>query len=313
MPINLEVFDAYTVLVLGAEASAHLGYPLGSRLSDNILKSTKDPAAPCFIQLRKMGFSEDLISQFNEAFGRSGQPTIDAFLEKRGDEFMEIGRAAIACELVKYEAEPPLIVRTGNWYFQLSEEVTRQIDRNDLGFVLVTFNYDRSLDKFLHDFLRNTYPHQVESLERHLPILHVHGFLGYLEHQTDRKPWRPYRATDSLEEILASSKCIQVPVELEGQHSQEMADARRAIQGARRVVFLGFGYDTTNLRRLGVYHPMAGQRWTGEDKYFGTAYQLPRSTTEELSAASEGRLILGDSQTTIFDYLLKENFWKKRS
>ena len=101
MPINLEVFDTYIVLVLGAGASAHLGYPLGSRLSDNILKSTKDPAAHCFIHLREMGFSEDLISQFHQAFGRSGQPTVDAFLEKRGDKFMEIGRAAIACELVK--------------------------------------------------------------------------------------------------------------------------------------------------------------------------------------------------------------------
>ena len=313
MPINLEVFDTYIVLVLGAGASAHLGYPLGSRLSDNILKKTKDPAAPGFIHLREMGFSEDLISQFHQAFGRSGQPTIDAFLEKRGDKFMEIGRAAIACELVKFEDEPPLTVRQGNWYFKLSEEVTRQIDRNDLSLVLVTFNYDRSLDKFLHDFLWNTYSHRAESLERHLPILHVHGFLGYLEHETDRKPRRPYRATDSLEEILASSKCIQVPAELEGQHSQEMADARRAIQGARRVVFLGFGYDTTNLRRLGIYHPMAGLQWTGQDKYFGTAYQLPRSTTEELSAASEGRLILGDSQDTIYDYLLKENCWKKRS
>ncbi len=313
MPINLEVFDTYKVLVLGAGASAHLDYPLGSRLSDNILKSTEDPAAPCFIKLREMGFSENLILQFHQAFGRSGQPTIDAFLEKRRDEFMEIGRAAIACELVKYEAEPPLTVRKGNWYFHLSEELTRQIDLNDLGFVLVTFNYDRSLDKFLHDFLWNTYPHQAQSLERHLPILHVHGLLGYLEHQTDREPRRPYKPTDSPEEILASSKCIQFPVELESQHSEEMADARRAIQEARRVVFLGFGYDTTNLRRLGIHHPMAGLQWTGKDKYFGTAYQLPRSAIEKLSQASEGRLILGDSQTTIYDYLLKENCWKKGS
>jgi hypothetical protein len=226
---------------------------------------------------------------------------------------MEIGKAAIACELVKYEAEPPLTVRTGNWYFELSEELTRQIDRNYLGFVLVTFNYDRSLDKFLHDFLWDTYPHQAQSLEHHVPILHVHGFLGYLEHQTDREPRRPYKATDSPEEILASSKCIQVPVELGGRHSEEIVDARRAIQGAKRVVFLGFGYDITNLRRLGIHHPMAGLQWTGKDKYFGTAYQLPKSTIEELSAASEGRLILGDTQATTYDYLLKEDCWKKRS
>jgi hypothetical protein len=312
MLINLDLFDTYTVLVLGAGASAHLGYPVGSQFSDNILESTRDPAAPSFIQLHEMGFSHDLILNFRQVFSASGALAIDAFLEKR-QEFIEVGRAAIACELVKYEDETPLSVRTGNWYFQLSEQLRREIDRNDVGFVVVTFNYDRSLDKFLHDFLWNTYPQRTQSLEHYVPILHVHGCLGYLEHQTGREPRRPYKPTASSDDILAFSKGIQVPVELANKLSPEMVDARDAIRGAKKVVFLGFGYDSTNLRRLGIDFPLAGQRWIGENKYFGTAYQLPKGRIEELSTASEGRLILGDSGTPIYDYLLRENCWKNRS
>jgi len=146
--------------------------------------------------------------------------------------------------------------------------------------------------------------------------LHVHGRLGYLEHQTDYEPRRPYKSTASSEEILASSRSIRIPVELEGNPlGLEMVDARDAITSkkARQVVFLGFGYDSTNLRRLQIDDPFAGLRWIGDKKYLGTAYNLESSRIEELSAAGERRLTLGDSHTTIYDYLLKENCWKKGS
>jgi hypothetical protein len=313
--INFDLLDTYTVLVLGAGASAHLGYPLGSRLCDNILESTKNPTAHSFIQLHEMGFSENDILAFNRAFGASALPAIDVFLGKR-NEFLELGRAAIACELVKYEDEDRLRRdRQDNWYFELPKKLTAEIDRNYFGFVIVTFNYDRSLDKFLHDFFSATYPQKAQSstIEHYVPILHVHGRLGYLEHQTSQEPRRPYKVTNSSEEILASSKCIQVPVELQNKHSQDMVEAQCAIQEAKRVVFLGFGYDTTNLRRLGIHHPMAGVRWTGDDKYFGTAYDLPKLKIEELSKASERRLILADSSTRIRDYLRNETCWMKWS
>lgn len=314
MWINLEVFDSYTVIVLGAGASVHLGYPVGATLCDKILRNTEDPSAVCFTQLCEMGFDPDHIWKFHEEFAASGASYIDEFLAKR-QEFIEVGRAAIASELIKYEDQHKLRCRENNWYFKLTNQVTRQIDRNaPHGLVLVTFNYDRSLDKFLHDFFVTTYPQgaKSETVERWIPIFHVHGRLGYLEHQTDFEPRRPYKPTTSFEEILASSKSIQVPVELEGKPlGSEMVYARHAITSkkARQVVFLGFGYDSTNLRRLQIENPFAGLSWIGDKKYLGTAYNLPRSRIEELSATSQGRLTLGNPTTSVYEFLDNQNCW----
>lgn len=314
MLINLEVFDSYTVIVLGAGASAHLGYPVGATLCDKILKNTEDPDAVSFTQLREMGFPQDLISNFHEKFAASGASVIDAFLEKRR-EFIEVGRAAIASELIKYEDQDKLRVRENNWYSKLREQVSRQIDANDPhGLVLVTFNYDRSVDKFLHDFFSSTYPQRAKSepVERWVPILHVHGRLGYLEHQTAWEPRRPYKPTVSSEEIRASSMSIRGPVELEGNPlGPEMVEARDAITSikVRQVVFLGFGYDSTNLRRLRIDDPFGGLRWISDKKYLGTAYNLPRSRIQELSAVSQERLTLGDRTTPIYEFLDNQNCW----
>lgn len=314
MWINLEVFGSYTVIVLGAGASAHLGYPVGGTLCDKILENTEDPNAVSFTQLRDMDFTQDLISNFHEEFAASGASAIDAFLEKRR-EFIEVGRAAIASELIKYEDQNKLRVRENNWYCKLREEVARQIDRNDPhGLVLVTFNYDRSVDKFLHDFFSSTYSQLAKSepVERWVPILHVHGRLGYLEHQRDFEPRRPYKPTASSEEILASSKSIRVPVEIEGKPlDPEMVYARDAITDtkARQVLFLGFGYDSTNLRRLQIDDPLAALKWIDNKKYLGTAYHLPKSRIEKLSAVSQRRLTLGDQNTPIYEFLENQNCW----
>jgi len=312
MSINLEVFDIYTVIVLGAGASAHLDYPLGSTLCDKILKNTEDPSAVSFTQLREMGFSQNLISDFHEKFAASGASSIDDFLQKRR-EFIEVGRAAIAWELIKYEDLVKIRERRNNWYCRLRDQIRQQIDENDPhGLVLVTFNYDRSVDKFLHDFFTSIYPERAksESVEHRVPILHVHGRLGYLEHQTDCGPCRPYKPTASPEEILISSKSIQIPVELEGKPlGAEMIDARDAITSkkTRQVIFLGFGYDSTNLRRLEIYHPITG--WIADKSYLGTAYNLPRSMIEKLSQVSQGKLILGDQNTPIYQFLNNQNCW----
>jgi hypothetical protein len=180
--------------------------------------------------------------------------------------------------------------------------------------VLVTFNYDRSLDKFLHDFFLSTYPRRAksETIEHWIPIYHVHGRLGYLEHQIDRELRRPYKTTTSFEEILTSSKSIQVPVELDGKPlGREMLDARHAITSdkTRKIVFLGFGYDHTNLRRLQIDNPLADLSWIDNKKYLGTAFNLPRSTIEKLSEASQGRLTLGDPKTSVYEFLDQHNCW----
>jgi hypothetical protein len=69
-----------TVLILGAGASAHLGFPLGKALGNSIATNLADPRNPQFKQLLALDFSADLIEQFRESYIHSGKPSIDAFL-----------------------------------------------------------------------------------------------------------------------------------------------------------------------------------------------------------------------------------------
>lgn len=287
--------EIQTVLVLGAGASAHLGYPLGTELTGNIIKNTGDRSGSSFQQLVEMGFDKDLICTFSEECGKSVAPSIDEFLSHRPD-FVDVGRACIAQELIKYEDDQPLRSRNNNWYAcWLRDQAKQAIEANISGPLVVTFNYDRSLDKFLYDFVSSTYPGRADSLLRDIVVFHVHGRLGYLDHEAARGFARPYSKRACAADIRTSSEGIRVPAQLEDDYGREMLLAQRAVKQAKRVIFLGFGYDPTNLERLRVGD------WAGTNKYFGTAYHLPPLRYEEL--LQESRLRLGDANTQILEYL----------
>ncbi|MBL7661876.1 hypothetical protein JNK13_03890 [bacterium] len=291
-----------TVFVLGAGASYHLGYPLGNQLSDNILNNTRDPSSDSFKMLEGMGFSGDEIKTFHEQFRKTVAPTIDEFLSRR-EEFVKIARAAIAQELIKYEEPNLLQRRSDNWYLLLRTKIIEAIEQNQYGPVFVTFNYDRSIDKFLTDLIFSNFPKRAESLIDTTQVLHVHGRLGYLDTDKQNGFKREYSSNATAEQILQSSEGIRVISELEHDYGKEMQVAQAVIAKAKKVIFLGFGYDDTNLDRLRINGFDRNKPWDGEDKYYGTAFKLDPKRIEELRKESEGRIFLGKAQTVIPDFL----------
>jgi len=165
-----------TVLVLGAGASAHLGFPLGDQLCDNIRDNTSDPNKGPFIELSGMGFTAEEIDEFHDQLKKSMSYSIDEFLSDR-PKFVNVGRAAIAQVLIKKEEEEKLWKRDNNWYVLLRDRIKRDNDANRFSPVIVTFNYDLSLDKFLHGFLTSVYPSKYPNpLEDGIKIYHVQVF-----------------------------------------------------------------------------------------------------------------------------------------
>lgn len=300
--------ETHTVLVLGAGASFHLGYPLGLALTERIIENTRAERQD-FRQLVEMGFAEDFVSEFGDELAKSVPHSIDDFLYHRHN-FLDIGRACIAQELIKHEDEGLLRTRTDNWYAcWLREWVCEVIERNTCAPTIVTFNYDRSLDKFLYDFVSAMYTERANTLGNLIPVSHVHGRLGDLDHEAGRGFSRPYSKLASPLEILRASKGIRVPVEIaiSNKLGNEMAEAHKAIKRAKRVVFLGFGFDPSNLDRLRVEDPTGCDSWAGTNKFFGTAYHLSESRRQELQRESGGRLRLGGADTQILEYLLSEH------
>lgn len=301
--VHLMRDESRTVLVLGAGASTYLGFPLGPQLCFKIIENTSDPGRKPFNELLAMGFSQQKIQSFHERLDKSYTRSIDEFLSDR-PEHIDIGRAAIAQVLIRYENGKVLRTRHNNWYGLLRNRIKEDITRNRFSPVIVTFNYDLSLDKFLFDFLTNTFERydKINTLEGSVRLLHVHGRLGYLDYEVKHTSRRPYGRHVSPHEILAASQGIRVPGQLENDYGRDMEVAQEAIKQAECVIFLGFGYDSTNLFRLRI------DAWES-GKYFGTAYGLGKARIQELLTLSEKRLILGDPDLGICDYLKSADCW----
>lgn len=250
-----------TVLVLGAGASKPYGYPLGGELKEGLCKEPKTIGEEQRVRLlRELGHMETEIREFIRALSMSGKPSVDAFLEHR-TEFMEIGKRFIAAwlipeEVTAYLMNPSEIYPLGprpNWYEYLFNKMNARREEfvcNNLA--VVTFNYDRSLEQYLFTALQNSYglsEGESADLVKNVPIIHVHGQLGYLPWQADGG--RPYEPSKKASDISEAARMIKV-VHQDIGRDREFGRARAMIDKAERIIFLGFGWHDENLERLGL-------------------------------------------------------------
>jgi hypothetical protein len=140
-----------TVLILGAGASLDYGYPLGRTMQDQILLEIGESGNPggSARALSDAGFNGALISELRSALSESGFDTIDQLLEHRGD-LVEIGKTAIACNLIRFE-DPARLHQQNGWYkYFFSRYLNSPVKALcDIPISFITFNYDRSLEEFL--------------------------------------------------------------------------------------------------------------------------------------------------------------------
>jgi hypothetical protein len=230
--------------------------------------------------------------------------SIDEFLSDRPD-FIDVGRVSIAQVLIGCEKEKSLLARDNNWYSLLRDRIKADLDRNVCPPVIVTFNYDLSLDKSLYNFLSSSFKQfrEMKTLDNAVRIFHVHGRLGYLDYETEQPQRRAYGKTTLPNEILEASRGIRIMSELDDDYGRDMVCAQQAIAKAERVIFLGFGYDETNLERLRITDWKIG-------KFHGTAFKLDERHRYKLLAHSKKNLTLGKIDCSIYDYLQRSpNCW----
>lgn len=289
-----------TVLVLGAGASAPFNFPTGGTLMEFVCDHDIPHA------IKDMFPDIPTINSFREALRLSGQPSVDAFLEKQ-PQFTELGKAYIAFFLIGREQEKRLFAwNGGNWYRYLFQHMGcdyKEFEKNKLG--IITFNYDRSLEHFLYTALLNSSnapdkEQTVASQLKNIRILHVHGQLGFLEWQVpshSKDHVRPYTHDNSTMNVRIAASGIKIISEDPG---SAFAGAVTLLEWAERVYFLGFGYHPTNMARLQVPSSVDINR----RPYLhvgGTAFGL---TYEEKEAIQKRYNIqLGHESYQIYDYL----------
>jgi len=198
---------------------------------------------------------------------------------------MEVGKVAIALALFPNETTPTLFGNLmiqdspNSWYQYLWTLLTENCTFNDPSWnhlSIVTFNYDRSLEHYLHTAMMNRYgktPDECAKAIQQIPIIHVYGSLGLLPWQTESPQPIKYGGANDLLKVAAEN----IKIMHEGEkNSEEFMKARILIETSDRVFFLGFGYHPVNLERL-------GRDIFPDDKLvMGTTYGLSISRSQNL-------------------------------
>ncbi len=236
-----------TCLLLGAGASAHLGFPLGADLKYQILgelnSQRKKPKDQLPEDFRKG--AEDL-NEFFEHLAFDDWSSPDAFLEKH-PEVMTTGKYLITRSLSQCESEWGVASNRG-WYNRLISAIgvdhVDKLKRNQLS--IVSFNYDRSLDFRLHKYVERRFkltPDDAwQTLNDAIPLIHLHGILG-------EYPKWPFGHQADFHERAQSIKIVS---EI-GDNLPAFQQASKLLNDADRVIVIGFGFAPDNVRRLNFF------------------------------------------------------------
>lgn len=248
-----------TVLVLGAGSNECYGFPVGTELYRKV----------CLLWQQGVGipgWSEPGKERvLRERLPRSGVYSVDEFLEDN-PHLIGVGKCAVAYALLPSEGNDLFNQRDLMWYQYLLAQIRGEhgsLEGNQL--VIVTFNYDRSLEHYLFNALCSRYGFSDEVAARELqriPIIHVHGQLGYLPWQTqlpgfDEDLVVPYGGIagvapdETAARVMRAAECVRIICEPDVERDERLASSRKHLQRAELVLFLGFGYHATNMRRLG--------------------------------------------------------------
>jgi hypothetical protein len=247
-----------TVLILGAGASHHAGYPLGSDLVNEILN-----------RITKNEYDSEIAKNHADGLlplyyrlSRSNPGSIDTFLEANPD-LVDLGKLLIADCLKSKEIEGQLFPpNRSDWYPRLYRALagTKPESVGEAPLTIVTFNYDRSLETYLTQSMMANYHNVGLSLAdatailRKLTILHPHGILGVY-------PDIPYNISLGSTPLSTIANGIKIIHELPDAGrtfcAPEFDRANYALRHAERIYIMGFGFHDDNIRRFQFFSPDA--------------------------------------------------------
>lgn len=257
------MIDKDICLILGAGASSHLNFPLGTTLRDNIvdeLESMKnnglDKYNPDINQLGECIKSKEYLEEFRFKLLKGEWDSIDVFLEKH-ESFRPLGKYLI-CKILSQDEATAKNIKNLGWYHNLiraiSVENVSDFQNNKLS--IETFNYDRSLDFAIHDFIKARYGMDDKEawklLRDSIEIVHVHGQLGDCEKYSYGSSENIYERSQDIKIIFEVGEELKDDSEIREAH--KLFDrASILLEEAERVVVFGFGFAKDNVNRLNYF------------------------------------------------------------
>lgn len=258
-----------TVLILGAGFSKPYGYPLGSKLVEDIIKKDLYSNNP---DERKL--SEDLKYH--------GATSIDRFLSEN-PQHLEVGRRKIISAI--HEAEKTSLHTVINSDEDIIRLLLNEVDHSKFEKLrIITFNYDRLLEwRILKKLRTSLSAFDAQKVFSKLMILHIHGRMPTLS-ELESTPEKVFNYNYGLENTpIEHKKWVLEKLEnyAESFNTIYTADSKPdefavdSIKWAKRVFFLGFAYDSLNMAKLGIN--VDGITYDWEGKYVAGTAQGIRS------------------------------------
>lgn len=308
--------------VIGAGASADVSMPTGYGLKQAIasalsfkvddfgrLGGGNSTIREAMYQLaQRLGASGDINAYVKSALliqsAMSQAPSIDNFIDThRADvRIAECGKLAIAAEILSAERASKLYVDPSNsynklkfgsvedtWFNAFFQLLTLNTPFGSLverlnSVKVVSFNYDRTLEHFLHQAIQNYYGRSSDEAAcalRSLVILHPYGSVGALPWQQAPTIAVPYGGQLVSSTLLSVASVLRTFTEGTNYADSQIGEIRSCVREADTLVFLGFAYHELNLEVL------FGPRAEGPKQYskqvYGTAMGLSESTKKAIA------------------------------
>lgn len=280
------------VIVVGAGASAEAGLPIGVKLKAEIasvlnfkfghgLDATSGDnyimQAFGIIAKKQEGDNNKNLFEYIEAslMIRDAMPqaaSIDNFIDahRSNEKIAVCGKLAIARCILEAESNSKLYVNNNNinnkidfkaleptWYNLFFRLIVENCELKDIPerlsrIAIITFNYDRCIEHYLHASLRNYYGVDIQAateLIAKLSIFHPYGFLGPLSWDPRPCPCAFGMVPDTYK-LIEIAKGLKTFTEGTDETNSDIVAIRSTLQMAERVAFLGFAFNPQNLDLL---------------------------------------------------------------
>lgn len=279
-----------TLFILGAGSSKPYGYPTGAELRADIINNFVN----YFLKLKDVD-KKDLsnvprirrgIEKFVNIFSKSSLTSIDKFLSLN-PAVAAYGKIGITLSILNSENNSNFREEVNpqeDWYTYLfnrmmeglkKPEDYKDFSKNNVAFI--TFNYDRSLEYFLHESFYHSFYQERRDIEKliNFKIIHVYGVVD--EFKTSDWPEHNYKHNyyDNYLFIEGLSKNIRViGEERVGESIKD--EIKKLLPDYKRIFFLGFSFAQDNLDAIDLPKNI-NETW----KIFGAAKGMTQRERNE--------------------------------
>jgi hypothetical protein len=290
------MFKRRTVFIIGAGCSHDYGFPQGRGLIERICETLNERRGRKLELIKTAAVTYgnyELNCHLHHISPRFAQgiqhwPSIDQYLDHHKDNqaLVDLGKIAIACEILHCEAEcilsddPVLEAREHRWLDEMFKLMLPGTSAQHPTAILqnvtfLTFNYDRLIELYLLRGLHEAVHlpmGEARKLIRDDLVLHAYGSVGRID---GGQPGISHNLSATFSKRAIDDEAIktaarQLQTFTEGSRDNELVEEMKtALSSAQQIVFLGFSYLDDNMRLMSL----ADGR-TAAEMVFGTVYRV---------------------------------------